>query len=89
MGTPLFITLVSVVVVGIAWAIDFPMTAKTMWILKYPRPRKRKLWEILREAQGEVKTQARTFTEELEGMQDRTQAQTERRTSRRYSPLIR
>ena len=69
MDTPLFITLVSVVIVGIVWATDIPTTK---WMFQYPPPRRKKrLWEILKEAQDEAKSPARTYTEAFARMQER------------------
>lgn len=75
--------LILVVVGGIAWAIDFKVTSKTMWMFEYPPPRrKKKLWEILKEAQDEAESPARTYTEASKRMQERE----ETRLSKMASP---
>jgi len=95
MGTPLFILVTGVAIVLIALAIDIPTTK---WEGFSARPRRRKtLLNILEailtidseEAHVETKAPARTYTEAFKRMQERSQAQVHRRTSRRNPSKIR
>ncbi len=93
MGTLLFITLVSVAVVSIAWACDIPTTK---WEGFKPTPKKR-LLDILEqiriqdaeEVHDEAKPPANTYTEAVKRMQDREKTRLNPPTSDRDSTRVR